>query len=176
MKGRITRIVSPHENELKDFTYETNGAFLANRLLGFKDSFGRNVYLRYDNNSQWVTRIEGPTGRDVLYSYDNEGRLLSVESPLVTDPCGFDGPRKMRRYEYRNHTEDDLKYALAKIWAPNQSNPGDAERLSWTYDENHDKQFDTFGYVISHTVGNQDQSLPLELRARRHLHVQLYPA
>lgn len=169
-RGILARIQSPNMNELR-FEYEKGSDMMARRITRIVDSYGRNIDFVYgpQGDSQWVTEIRDLTDPDnprvVTYSYDPQGRLLSVRSPTVTSTNGFnDFPNgKVKTYTYHGHPDSRLTNALTSITFPNQTASGSAvARYAWSYEDS-DPNHPLFGYVKDHAYG--DSTAPVALQA-----------
>lgn len=113
--GKIQSITTRNGNTL---TY----GYTTGQLTSITDDMGRTTNLIYDADDR-IEAITDFTGREVRYTYDVQGNLVSARSPLVNGtPNGNDFPGgKIERYEYDTVNPDpDLAHNLTEVIAPNE--------------------------------------------------------
>lgn len=162
IEGLLVRIVSPNRANAVTLGYEdaaVQPALLQRRLLSITDAFGRAGALHYEapDRPDLVTRLVGPTGREVAYTYDDDGLLTEARLPAVTSTGGLNDYHDGVATRYRYVDADSAAApALAAVVFPNEVAAGsDAAALSWTYLEDpEDDRLD--GFVASHTAGTAE--------------------
>ncbi len=98
--GMLQQHTDRHGNSMQ-FIYDGDG-----NLVQIIDVFGRTYSLTYDyiSGRNRITSLIDFSGREVVYSYDNSGDLISVRSPVVTGTSiGNDFPSgRTEQYSYHN--------------------------------------------------------------------------
>lgn len=145
-KGRLTGLTTANVASLVFSVAATGTVSQARCDLGGVISFG------YDENGR-LTTITDFSGREVRYTYDAEGNLITARSPVVTNtPNGNDFPEgKTELYVYdTNNPDPDLAHNLVRITAPSEVADGSftpRERITYgSSGFDHDR-------VLTHTVG-----------------------
>lgn len=158
--GHLTALRSPNGNEIA-LDYENTGPLLERKILTMTESYGREITFTYGDgihsiNDNRCTKISDFSGREVVYTYDASGYLVSVRSPVVASTGGVnDFPNgKTTEYEYLRATDPRLSHALTAVIYPNEVAAGGIKpaRLSWTYEQSVTSVF--FGFVKTHSIGN----------------------
>lgn len=149
---RMTQIADRNGNTLR-FLYE-DGAN-PNRLTAVLDTYGRRIEYLYTNGK--LTTVRDFQGREIVLTYDANGDLESVRSPVVTGtPHGNDFPAgRTERYTYSSGFSDArLNHNLLTVTAPND--PIGTPRVAFQYQNT--AGHPDYDRAISQTLGGTNAS------------------
>jgi YD repeat-containing protein len=150
--GRLEAHEDRHGNTMR-FEYDLRG-----NLARVIDAYGRMIlytFAIFPGNVDRLVRITDFAGREVVYSYDQNGDLVSVRTPTVTaTSTGNDFPDgKTERYVYSfGFAEEELNHNLLNVTYPQEVAEGGPAALMWTYGEDPNDPLN-FDRVLVESVG-----------------------
>ena len=127
------------------------------------DVYGREIQYEFETFPDGVdrlVRIIDFYDREVVYTYDGNGDLTAVRTPIVTGTStGNDFPfGRSERYTYSSgFSEPQLNHNLLSVTFPEEVANGGPPGLQWTYGENPNDPI-TFDRVLTETEGGTNAS------------------
>ncbi|MGK0237346.1 MAG: RHS repeat-associated protein [Candidatus Pelagisphaera sp.] len=127
------------------------------------DVFGREIDFEFEEFPDGVdrlTRVRDFIGREIVYSYDSEGNLISVRSPIVTGTStGNDFANgRTEQYTYSSgFSESSLNHNLLSCTMPEEVASGGEPAMQWTFGNDINDPL-TFDKVITETIGGTNAS------------------
>ena len=109
--GKLAAHIDPFGNT-QSYAYDSE-----NRISVVTDTLGREIKFAYRAGSGRLETVTDFTGRTVRYYYDNNGDLIQVRTPTVTDtPNGNDFPAgKFTFYTYSSGFDEEADPRLAAL-------------------------------------------------------------
>lgn len=140
------------------FDYDSKG-----NLSTVIDVYGREIdfeFQQFPDGEYRLVSIRDFTDREVRYTYDANGDLVSVRSPVIIGTStGNDFPLgRTERYTYSSGFEEpDLNHNLLSCTMPQEVATGGPPAMQWVYGNDPGDPM-TFDRVLSETIGGTNAS------------------
>lgn len=150
--GKLERYEDRYGNTMH-FQYDDAGNI--DRVI---DPYSRAIDFTFESFPDGVDRLVGITdfsGREVVYSYDENGDLVSVRTPVVAGTStGNDFPAgRVEEYTYSSgHEESQLNHNLLSVTYPEEVAVDGPAAITWTYGEDPSDPL-KFDRVLEESVG-----------------------